>query len=119
MSKRCEWSAGAVNGHRDESACRARRFAAARGFKLLVEDLRRDHGDIEVRSPGTKHDFYFGFLARASKHFRSDSDAGRSPPVSCSSCGSPANGDKCAFCRLVERATAPMSVRFGSAEPST
>ena len=30
--------------------------------------------DIEIRSPGTKHDFYFGFLARASERFRSSTD---------------------------------------------
>ena len=30
---------------------------------------------IEAASPGTKHEFYFGFLAKASDRFRPEADA--------------------------------------------
>jgi tRNA-5-methyluridine54 2-sulfurtransferase len=68
--------------------------------------------EIELQSPGTKADFYFSFLRRAQDLFRSvaegEGDRGAAGDVlaPCTRCGSPTPGDVCAFCRLVERATA-------------
>jgi len=59
---------------------------------------------IEERSPGTKHDFYFGFLDRAADRFIPVVAEERGAVGSCVRCGAPANGEICAFCRLVERA---------------
>jgi uncharacterized protein (TIGR00269 family) len=67
--------------------------------------------DIEATSPGSKADFYFGFLRSAAERF---ADADDVELGTCSSCGAPSNGEICAFCRLVERATAvpePVSVK--------
>ena len=59
---------------------------------------------IEATSPGSKHEFYFGFLARASSRFTAEAEAAQEGLRPCSSCGSPTTGDVCAFCRLVVRA---------------
>jgi uncharacterized protein (TIGR00269 family) len=59
---------------------------------------------IEATSPGSKHEFYFGFLARASSRFTAEAEAEQEGLRPCSSCGSPTTGDVCAFCRLVVRA---------------
>ncbi len=71
--------------------------------------------EIEVRSPGTKADFYFAFLRRAADLFRRDDAEGPGPagepsdPANgalrpCVRCGSPTSTEICAFCRLVDRA---------------
>ncbi|MFM7068068.1 MAG: tRNA(Ile)-lysidine synthetase [Actinomycetes bacterium] len=65
------------------------------GYKELLNDL-------EVRSPGSKADFYFSFLRNASERFRSDTVQG--DLMTCSRCGGPSQSDLCAFCRLQERA---------------
>jgi tRNA-5-methyluridine54 2-sulfurtransferase len=67
---------------------------------------------IEATSPGSKHDFYFGFLARASEHFTAEAEAEQRDLQACARCGAPTPGEVCAFCRLVERATA-VPVRVG------
>lgn len=59
---------------------------------------------IEVQSPGTKHEFYFGFLARASASFTPTAAAEQEELGACARCGAPTPGEVCAFCRLVERA---------------
>jgi uncharacterized protein (TIGR00269 family) len=59
---------------------------------------------IEVQSPGSKAAFYFGFLERASAHFRSDAAPDKANLGPCASCGSPTNGSVCAFCKLASRA---------------
>jgi uncharacterized protein (TIGR00269 family) len=58
---------------------------------------------IEEQSPGSKNAFYFGFLARASDRFTSDTAASKDGLDPCSSCGSPTTGEVCAFCKLVAR----------------
>jgi tRNA(Ile)-lysidine synthase TilS/MesJ len=60
--------------------------------------------DIEVASPGAKHAFYFGFLARAADRFADEAESDRLELTSCLSCGAPTTNEVCAFCRLVERA---------------
>jgi uncharacterized protein (TIGR00269 family) len=59
---------------------------------------------IEEQSPGSKHDFYFGYLARASHRFRPEAEAEQVDLHPCPSCGAPTTAEVCAFCRLVERA---------------
>jgi uncharacterized protein (TIGR00269 family) len=65
--------------------------------------------ELEKRSPGTKADFYFGFLSRAADRFAADAalaeeQDGPSETIGvCRSCGGPASGDLCAFCRLTDR----------------
>jgi uncharacterized protein (TIGR00269 family) len=59
---------------------------------------------IELQSPGTKHDFYFGFLSRAADHVAGASAAEQGALARCARCGAPTTGEVCAFCRLVERA---------------
>jgi uncharacterized protein (TIGR00269 family) len=68
--------------------------------------------DMERASPGAKHDFYFGFLERGSPRFRDDAELHRGSLGACSRCGAPTESDICSFCRLAERATAAVPVRF-------
>lgn len=95
-------------------------YCVLRGIDYQVEECPMAEGNkhlgykaalnqIEATSPGTKHDFYFGFLARASARFTPDAEAEQGGLVACSRCGSPTpgheeGGEVCAFCRLVERA---------------
>ena len=92
-------------------------YCVLRGIDYIVEECPMADGNkhlgykealnaIEVTSPGTKHDFYFGFLARASDRFTSDAETEQSHLAACSRCGAPTTGEVCAFCRLAERATA-------------
>ncbi len=60
--------------------------------------------DIEVRSPGSKADFYFSFLRHAADRFEPEADAEREHLTPCTVCGQPTTGEVCAFCRLVDRA---------------
>ena len=98
-------------------------YCLLRGIDYIVDECPMAAGnkhlaykaalnDIEVESPGAKHDFYFGFLARASERFRAEVEADRAALAPCQSCGAPTDAGVCAFCRLVERATAPQPVRF-------
>ena len=91
-------------------------YCVLRGIDYIVEECPMAIGnkhlaykealnEIEARSPGSKHDFYFGFLERASERFR---DAAPDAPDAsglglCVRCGSPSTGEVCAFCRLVEK----------------
>jgi tRNA-5-methyluridine54 2-sulfurtransferase len=59
---------------------------------------------IEVTSPGSKQQFYFGFLERVAAQFTADEDEGVALSA-CERCGAPTPGDVCAFCRLAERAS--------------
>ncbi|MDP1804280.1 MAG: tRNA(Ile)-lysidine synthetase, partial [Acidimicrobiales bacterium] len=92
-------------------------YCVLRGIDYIVEECPMADGNkhlaykealnaIEAVSPGSKHDFYFGFLARASAHFTPEAEAEQADLRACTSCGAPTPGEVCAFCRLVERATA-------------
>ena len=74
--------------------------------------------DIEVKSPGAKHSFYFGFLDRASALFIPEAEEDRAQLQDCQTCGAPTTADICAFCRLVDRAGGhhpePVPVHLGS-----
>jgi uncharacterized protein (TIGR00269 family) len=91
-------------------------YCVLRGIDYIVEECPMAAGnkhlgykealnEIEERSPGSKHAFYFGFLARAADRFR---DAAPDAPEEsglglCVRCGSPSTNEICAFCHLVER----------------
>jgi len=64
--------------------------------------------EIEAQSPGSKFDFYHGFLARASALFRPEAEADQEGLQPCTSCGAPTTNEVCAFCKLVERAGGAM-----------
>ncbi|CAN5776495.1 TIGR00269 family protein [soil metagenome] len=72
---------------------------------------------IEATSPGAKHAFYFGFLARAAERFREDAATGGHAGDGvelgpCTACGAPTPNDVCAFCRLVKRAATAQPVHL-------
>jgi uncharacterized protein (TIGR00269 family) len=92
-------------------------YCVLRGIDYIVEECPMAAGNrhlgykealnsIESTSPGTKHDFYFGFLARASERFTPVAEEVQEQLRACERCGAPTTGEVCAFCRLVERATA-------------
>jgi uncharacterized protein (TIGR00269 family) len=99
-------------------------YCVIRGIDYIVDECPMAAGNrhlgykealnaIEATSPGTKHDFYFGFLARASHRFTPDAAAEQEALRPCAECGAPTTGDVCAFCRLVERATTAVPVSLG------
>ncbi|OWY62528.1 tRNA(Ile)-lysidine synthetase [cyanobacterium TDX16] len=88
-------------------------YCVVRGIDYQVEECPMAAGNrhlgykealnaIEAQSPGSKHELYFGFLARAVDRFRVEADSVEL--VGCERCGAPTTGEVCAFCRLVERA---------------
>lgn len=90
-------------------------YCVIRGIDYLVEECPMAEGnkhlgykdalnEIEVRSPGSKHAFYFGFLARAADRFADAApSSAEDDPTRCTRCGVPSTNEVCAFCRLVER----------------
>jgi uncharacterized protein (TIGR00269 family) len=73
--------------------------------------------EMELASPGAKAQFYFGFLSRAADRF--DGGGTRGELGTCGRCGGPAEAELCAFCRLVERASAvePVPVELHRSRP--
>ncbi len=103
-------------------------YCLLRGIDYVVEECPMAAGnkhlaykaalnDIEVNSPGAKHDFYFGFLERASERFRAEVERDRGELAPCESCGAPTDAGTCAFCRLVARATSLQPARAMSPQP--
>ncbi|MEO9224578.1 MAG: ATP-binding protein [Acidimicrobiales bacterium] len=91
-------------------------YCVIRGIDYLVEECPMAAGNrhlrykealnaIEARSPGSKHSFYFNFLAHAVDRFHSGTAAQSHGLGHCDTCGSPTTGERCAFCRLVETVT--------------
>lgn len=89
-------------------------YCVIRGIDYQIEECPMAKGnkhlhykealnELERQSPGTKTDFYFGFLSRAAERFAAAADDGADNLGRCSSCGSPAASDLCAFCRLTDR----------------
>ena len=97
-------------------------YCVVRGIDYIVEECPMAAGNrhlgykealnqIESGSPGAKHSFYFGYLDRASAAFRDAfAQGGGDALARCTSCGAPSSNEICAFCRLVERATAPVAI---------
>ena len=82
-------------------------FAFLRGIDYVVEECPLVAGNtqlrykeamnaIESRSPGTKAQFFLGYLDRGMSLFEGHE---RPPLTACSSCGQPTTGRYCAFCR--------------------
>jgi tRNA-5-methyluridine54 2-sulfurtransferase len=89
-------------------------YCVIRGIDYIVEECPMAKGNrhlgykdalnaVDAMSPGTKFDFYFGFLARASDRFRPEAESEQEGLQPCASCGAPTPSEVCAFCRLVER----------------
>jgi len=96
-------------GERDMAA-----YCVLAGIDYIVEECPMAAGNkhlgykevlnqIEEQSPGSKLDFYFGFLKRASAKFTAHAEAEQDALVPCTRCGAPTTGELCAFCKLVER----------------
>ena len=81
------------------------------GYKAALNDLER-------ASPGTKAAFYLGFVERMAPLLAGRSRAAVEGLGVCARCGSPTTGEVCAFCRLVETASAhepvPIELLTGS-----
>ena len=69
------------------------------GYKATLNDL-------EARSPGSKASFYLSFIERMAPLLAEHKRAEVAALSSCSRCGAPTTGEICAFCRLVEVASA-------------
>jgi tRNA-5-methyluridine54 2-sulfurtransferase len=98
-------------------------YAFLRGIDYVVEECPLVAGNtqlrykeamnaIETRSPGTKAQFFLGYLDRGMPIFRTAED--RVALVACGNCGQPTTGTFCAFCRaraqiLGERLEPPLA----------
>lgn len=72
----------------------------ARGARSLVyKDLLNR---LELESPGSKHQFFLGFLAVRDQLFPAGRDGATIQP--CERCGEPTATDVCAFCRMMAKA---------------
>jgi uncharacterized protein (TIGR00269 family) len=82
-------------------------YAFLRGIDYVVEECPLVAGNTQLRykeamnaieqtSPGTKAQFFLGYLERGMPLFRSEDRADLHP---CGSCGQPTTGRFCAFCR--------------------
>ena len=90
-------------------------YCVLRGIDYIVEECPMAAGnkhlgyketlnELEAKSPGSKHDFYFGFLARAAERFQDPEGTDDRPALGhCIRCGAPASNEICTFCHLVER----------------
>lgn len=84
-------------------------YAFVRGIDYVVEECPLVAGNTQLRykqalgvleraSPGTKAQFFLGYLDRAAHLFRSEDREGQRL-TRCESCGQPTTGRFCAFCR--------------------
>jgi len=98
-------------------------YCVLRGIDYIVDECPMAAGNrhlgykealnsVEARSPGTKHAFYFGFLARAAERFRDEVVEEQETLRPCERCGAPTPSGVCAFCRLVERAAGAQPVQL-------
>ena len=82
-------------------------YAFLRGIDYVVEECPLVAGNTQLRykeamnaieraSPGTKAQFFLGYLERGRPLFRSED---RAELHACESCGQPTTGRFCAFCR--------------------
>ena len=82
-------------------------YAFLRGIEYIVEECPLVAGNTQLRykeamnavertSPGTKAQFFLGYLDRGMELFRNED---RAELRSCASCGQPTTGRFCAFCR--------------------
>ena len=92
-------------------------WCIVRGIDYLVEECPMAVGNkhlaykaalnsIEATSPGTKTAFYLNFVENVAPLLAGHAMAGDQKIGTCSSCGGPTTGEICAFCHLVEVASA-------------
>jgi len=85
-------------------------YAFLRGIDYIVEECPFAQGAtsiahkeilnrLEETSPGSKHNFLFGFLERARPAFERVEDV---PLQECTSCGQVTTGTVCAFCKMAD-----------------
>jgi uncharacterized protein (TIGR00269 family) len=90
-------------------------YCVLRGIDYIVDECPMASGnkhlgykealnEIEVRSPGTKAAFYFGFVERVAPLLAEQAESEREGLHPCPGCGSPTVGEVCAFCKLAARA---------------
>ena len=98
-------------------------YAFLRGIDYVVEECPLVAGNTQLRykeamnaiehtSPGTKAQFFLGYLERGMPLFRSEDRAELRP---CEECGQPTTGRFCAFCRARAQI---LGERLGGAEPT-
>lgn len=75
----------------------------AKGARSLV--YKGIINQLESESPGTKHQFLFGFLDKGRRAFSTAGDV--VDLQECQVCGQPTTIPVCAFCRMMEKAGAP------------
>ncbi|HVE98221.1 MAG TPA: ATP-binding protein [Mycobacteriales bacterium] len=91
-------------------------YCVIRGIDYVVEECPLVEGNTQMRykglldqleasSPGTKHNFLFGFLEKGRAHFPPDGVELRE----CVECGSATPSDVCAFCRARRAVTLPIA----------
>jgi uncharacterized protein (TIGR00269 family) len=89
-------------------------YAFLRGLDYVVEECpfstdavslfyKELLNQLEERSPGSKHNFYLGFLERARPAFEKLDSM---PLTACLRCGQTTTGEICAFCRLADQVKA-------------
>jgi uncharacterized protein (TIGR00269 family) len=92
-------------------------YCVVRGIDYQVEECPMAKGNrhlgykealntIEAQSPGSKAAFYFEFLDKAAHRFNAGFADDQEALLACERCGAPTPVEVCAFCRLVEKATA-------------
>jgi uncharacterized protein (TIGR00269 family) len=92
-------------------------WCIVRGIDYLVDECPMASGNkhlaykaalntIEETSPGSKASFYFNFMENMAPLLAGRAIADGQVLGTCSNCGSPTTGSVCAFCRLVETASA-------------
>jgi uncharacterized protein (TIGR00269 family) len=92
-------------------------WCIVRGIDYLVEECPMAAGNrhlgykealnaLEARSPGTKASFYLGFLERMAPVLAERAASGVDGLGVCTRCGAPSPNEVCAFCRLIETASA-------------
>jgi uncharacterized protein (TIGR00269 family) len=92
-------------------------WCVVRGIDYLVEECPMAAGNkhlaykaalnaIEADSPGSKASFYLNFIERMAPLLAGERTTSAEAVGSCAACGAPTTGEVCAFCRLVEKASA-------------
>jgi uncharacterized protein (TIGR00269 family) len=107
-------------------------YALLRGIDYVIEECPMVEGNtqhrykhainlLEESSPGTKSQFYAGFLRKAAARFRdpAENQADDSEVVACASCGAPtvrkgAHESRCSFCKTKDLAIKRMAEPAGS-----
>lgn len=96
-------------------------WCIVRGIDYLVDECPMAAGNkhlvykaalntIEATSPGSKAAFYLNFIEKMAPLLADHAVAEGQRLGSCTSCGAPTTGSVCAFCRLVETASAHVPV---------